>query len=308
MNWITSIETAVEYIENNLLSRLDYEDIAACAYCSSHHFQRMFSVFSGYTLGEYIRARRMTLAGAELKGSDIKILDLAIKYGYENPESFTRAFTKFHGITPSQARKTDSQLKSFSRLSNYESDEGGNLLDYRIIDLDRQVFIGCKTHFEGTPYSEERRDQEEELFLSTRNMQWMLKGMSAACSDSFNESLDYCIIDNFEDDGYDFYYAQPMNTLSLLDDITIKQFCVDKISLPQTTYAVFKTQSERYPTEGYIKMCRQIFCEWLPSTNYQLLSGPELIVYHWYNDRKEDRYIEVYIPVKLENEDCSIGL
>ncbi|MCH5320323.1 MAG: AraC family transcriptional regulator [Eubacterium sp.] len=300
MNWITGVETAIEYIENNLMNKLDYEEIAARAYCSSYHFQRMFSVFAGCTLGEYIRARRMTLAGAELKGSRIKILDLAIKYGYENPESFTRAFTKFHGITPSQARKSSAQLKSFSRLSNYESVEGGNFIDYSVVQREEQTFFGYKRHFEGTPYGDDRRRQEQDLFLSTRNKQWMLKGISAVCSDNFNDAIDYCIIDNVGDDGYDFYYAQPVSKSSQLDKETAKQFPISKITLPKVTYAVFKTKSETYPTESYIKLCKQIFCEWLPSTNYQLMSTPELVIYHWYNDRKEDRYIEIYIPVRLE--------
>lgn len=300
MNWLTGIETAIEYIENNLLSRLDYEDIASKAYCSSYHFQRMFSVYAGCTLGEYIRARRMTLAGAELKGSDVKILDLSIKYGYENPESFTRAFTKFHGITPSQARNSDARIKSFSRLSNYESMEGGNFINYRIIERQEQTFFGYKRHFEGVPYGDDRRRQEQDLFLSTRNKQWMLKGISAVCSENFDDSTDYCIIDNVEDDGYDFYYAQPVSRNSQLDVHTLKQFPISKIIMPQAVYAVFKTKSERYPTESYIDMCKQIFCEWLSSTNYQLRPTPELVIYHWYNDRKEDRYIEIYIPVKLE--------
>lgn len=134
MNWLTGLETAIEYIENNLFSRLDYEDIAAKAYCSSFHFQRMFSIFAGCTLGEYIRSRRMTLAGAELKHSDIKILDLAMKYGYENPESFTRAFTKFHGITPSDAKKDSAVLVAYTRFVNYESAIGGNFIRYSIVN------------------------------------------------------------------------------------------------------------------------------------------------------------------------------
>lgn len=300
MNWITGIEAAVEYIENNLLSRLDYDDIASCAYCSSYHFQRMFSVFAGCTLGEYIRSRRMTLAGVETKSTDLKIIDIAIKYGYENPESFTRAFTKFHGITPSQARKTNEQPKSFSRLANYESVEGGNFIDYRLVDLKQQSFICYKKHFDGTPYSEERRTQEQDLFLSTRSKQYALKDMSSLFCSNFDESTDYCIIDNIQDDGYDFYYAQPFDKADDFDLSGYKAFAVDKVVLPDASYALFKTKSERYPTESYIKLCRQIFCEWLPSTNYQLCDGPELIVYHWYDDRKEDRYIEVYIPVTLQ--------
>lgn len=299
MNWLTGIETAIEYIENNLLSRLDYEEIAAKAYCSSYHFQRMFSAYSGCTLGEYIRARRMTLAGAELKGSDIKILDLAVKYGYENPESFTRAFTKFHGITPSQARKTDAKIKSFSRLSIYESVEGGNFIDYKIVERSEQTFFGYKRHFDGVPYGDERRSQEQDLFLSTRNKQWMLKGISAVCSDNFREYNDFCIIDNVSDDGYDFYYAQPVGTGAEPERLE-HNFALSKITVPQAVYAVFKTKSQRHPTDSYLDICRQIFCEWLSSTNYQLQPTPELIVYHWYNDRKEDRYIEIYVPVKLE--------
>lgn len=300
MNWVTGIETAIEYIENNLLSKLDYEDIAAKAYCSSYHFQRMFSVFAGCTLGEYIRARRMTLAGAELKGSAVKILDLAIKYGYENPESFTRAFTKFHGITPSQARNPDAKIKSFSRLSNYESVEGGNFLNYQIIEKDEQTFFGYKKRFEGVPYGDDRYRQEQDLFLSTRNKQWMLKGISAVCSEAFNDYTDYCIIDNVEDEGYDFYYAQPISENFYPNTYLEKQFPVSKIIFPSAVYAVFRTNSERYPNESYMKMCKQIFCEWLSSTNYQLQPTPELVIYHWYNERKEDRYIEIYIPVRLE--------
>ncbi len=297
MNWITGIETAVEYIENNLTEKLDYEDIAAKAFCSSYHFQRMFSVFAGCTLGEYIRAHRMTLAGAQLKYSDIKVLDLAIQYGYENPESFTRAFTKFHGVTPSQARKADVQLKSFSRLSNYESVEGGNFIDYRVVELNQKMFLGYKKHFDGVPYGDERRIQEQDLFLSTRNRQWMLKGFSAACTDSFDQSIDYCIIDNIEDDGYDFYYAQPVGRIEFVSEKIRPELSLKEIVLPGGAYAVFKTKKERYPTEAYLKLCRHIFCEWLPSTNYQLCLAPELVIYHWNNDIKENRYIEIYIPV-----------
>lgn len=148
MNWITSIETAVEYIENNLLHSLDYENIAACAYCSKHHFQRMFSVFAGCTLGEYIRSRRMTLAGAELKGSDIKILDLAIKYGYENPESFTRAFAKFHGITPSDAKKERAEILAYTRFVNYEYAIGGNLIRYTIVVKNEHSALSAEKIFD----------------------------------------------------------------------------------------------------------------------------------------------------------------
>lgn len=111
MNWLTSTEQAIEYIETHITDKLDYDDIASAAFCSSYHFQRMFSVFAGCTLGEYIRARKMTLAAAELKNPQARIIDVAIKYGYESQEGFARAFTKFHGITPSAAKKERSQAE-----------------------------------------------------------------------------------------------------------------------------------------------------------------------------------------------------
>ena len=145
MNWLTSMEQAIEYIENNITDKLDYDDIASAAFCSSYHFQRMFSVFSGCTLGEYIRARKMTLAASEIKNSEAKIIDVAMKYGYESQEGFARAFTKFHGITPSAVKSGEAELKAYSRLTVYELDEGGNMFEYSIKEFSHSVYAVFKT-------------------------------------------------------------------------------------------------------------------------------------------------------------------
>lgn len=117
MDWITGIQNAINYIENHLTEEIDYDKAAAEAACSSFYFQRIFSILCDISLSEYIRNRRLTLAGNELNASNAKVIDIALKYGYESPESFARAFSKFHGITPSEAKKNGSKLKSFSRLS-----------------------------------------------------------------------------------------------------------------------------------------------------------------------------------------------
>ncbi len=101
MNWIDGIQKAIDYIEEHLTENLSYEEIAKQSFSSSFHFQKVFSILCGYTLGEYIRNRRLTLAAEELSLGKGKVIDIALKYGYENPDSFTRAFVKFHGITPS---------------------------------------------------------------------------------------------------------------------------------------------------------------------------------------------------------------
>ena len=103
--WNDGISRAIAYIEENLTEELDMDEIAARAYVSGFYFQKIFHVLCGFTVGEYIRNRRLTLAAQELCASDVKVIDLAIKYGYDSPDSFTRAFTRFHGVTPSAARK-----------------------------------------------------------------------------------------------------------------------------------------------------------------------------------------------------------
>ena len=101
--WIEGFQESIDFIEKNLTEELDIEDIAAKAALSPFYYQRIFGALCGVTVGEYIRARRMTLAAQELNGKDVKVIDAAVKYGYDSPDSFSKAFQKFHGITPSQA-------------------------------------------------------------------------------------------------------------------------------------------------------------------------------------------------------------
>lgn len=115
MDWLTGIQNAINYIEEHLTEEIDYEEVAKEAACSNFYFQRIFGILCGISLGDYIRNRRLTLAGDELSASDDKVIDIALKYGYESPESFTRGFARFHGVTPSEAKKDGSKLKSLRR-------------------------------------------------------------------------------------------------------------------------------------------------------------------------------------------------
>lgn len=128
MNWIASIQKTIDYIEDNLESELDADILAARIYTSSFNFQRMFTILCDCTVGEYIRNRRLTLAGYELLSNGSSILDIAIKYGYETNESFTRAFSRFHGVTPSIARKNRISLNTFSRISVKSNLSGGKVM------------------------------------------------------------------------------------------------------------------------------------------------------------------------------------
>lgn len=138
MEWIAGIQRAIDYIEEHLDGEIDLSEVGKQAYLSPFYFQRIFRFLCDMTVGEYIRLRRLTLAGAELAAGNGKVIDVALKYGYDSPESFARAFSKFHGVPPSAAKKKSASLKSFSRLSVKLSLTGGSTMNYQIVT--RQAF------------------------------------------------------------------------------------------------------------------------------------------------------------------------
>ncbi|MCL2462800.1 MAG: helix-turn-helix domain-containing protein [Defluviitaleaceae bacterium] len=133
MDTVTNIQRAIDYIEENILGDLKSDTIASQAYMSGFHFQRLFSALCGITLGEYIRNRRLSQAGLEVKNSDAKVIDIAFKYGYETPESFSRAFSRFHGVSPMAARKLG-KINSFARLTVKSILEGMIVMQERITE------------------------------------------------------------------------------------------------------------------------------------------------------------------------------
>ena len=297
MDWITGMQKAIDYIEEHLTEEIDYEKVAAESFSSSYHFQRVFSILCGYTLGEYIRLRRLSLAGAELANGKEKVIDIALKYGYDSPDSFAKAFQKFHGITPSQARADGSILKSFSRLSIKISLEGGNTMNYRIEEKDEMILTGYKRRFSGVPG--EREEQEKDMYVNTRVFQYILQGLSG------NIEMNYDVITNIDDDGYDFYIAKQLteylrnnlNKTSVLGEEYAKHF--ENIVIPQCTYAIFETERCSYPTTIFLDLRKKIASEWLPNSGYQLANAPELVVTHWFRGNKSNqRYRELWIPIE----------
>lgn len=135
MDWITGIQKAIDYTEEHLEDVIDFEKVAEEACSSSFQFQRIFTALCGISLGEYIRNRRLSKAAEILANSDAKVIDVAFRFCYETPESFTRAFTRFHGITPKEAKR-GGRVKSFSKLSVKLVLTGGSSMDYRIEKLD----------------------------------------------------------------------------------------------------------------------------------------------------------------------------
>ena len=297
MDWITGMQKAIDYIEANLTEEIDYEKVAAESFSSSYHFQRVFSILCGYTLGEYIRLRRLSLAGAELANGKDKVIDIALKYGYDSPDSFTKAFQKFHGITPSQARADGNMLKSFSRLSIKISLEGGSTMNYRIEEKDEMILTGYKRRFSGIPG--ERMEQEKEMYVKTRPLQYILQGLSGDVVNNFD------IITNIDDEGYDFYIASQLNEYCRnnlnKDGVLGEEFAkyYENVTIPKCTYAIFETERCAYPTMTFLDLRRKIASEWLPNSGYQLKNAPELVVTHWFEgEKRNQRYRELWIPIE----------
>ena len=301
MDWIIGLQKAIDYIEENLTETIDYESVAAQSFSSSYHFQRVFSILCGFTVGEYIRNRRLSLAGTELATTDAKVIDVALKYGYESPDSFAKAFQKFHGVLPSQARNDGVILKSFSRLVLKFSLEGGTIMNYRIETKQELTLLGYKRRFEGTPYDELRYKQEEAFFVTTRAHQWMLKGMT-------NDKLsNYCVLKDFDDDGYDFCIAAATDSWERENlynsNVTgidfMEKFGFEEIVIPERTYAVFETEKQKMPIPEYFELRKQIATQWLANEEYQMVDAPELAVYHWgIVGGYADRTIEIWIPIE----------
>ena len=298
MDWTKGLQNAIDYIEDHMLEKINYDTVAAQSFSSSYHFQRIFCILCGFTVGDYIRNRRLSLAGAELAVGDTKVIDVALKYGYESPDSFAKAFQKFHGILPSQARSNGSDLKSFSRLVLKFSLEGGNVMSYRVEKKPEMIFTGYKRRFTGTPA--ERMEQESDFYVSTRANQYILKGLSHDCDTGYN------IMSGFDDEGYDFYIASILDEWSTdnldkeLGAEEAKRF--EKIVVPEGMYLICETEKTKYPTMLFEDLRRKMVSEWLPSSGYELADAPEISVYHWFHKHGDEevnnsRYIELWIPI-----------
>ena len=157
MEWMAAIQQAITYMEAHLLEEINYEDVARHVHTSGYEFHRAFSFLSGMTANTYIRNRRLSLAGREIIETDAKITDIALKYGYETPESFTKAFTRFHGVAPKFAREESAKLVLFNPLVIKITVEGGKRMDYRLVQTKEQKFLALVRSFRNEIINDESK-------------------------------------------------------------------------------------------------------------------------------------------------------
>lgn len=299
MQTIHGFQRALDYLEENLKGEICYAHAAALAGCSEYHFQRLFSWLTGLTLGQYIRERRLTQAVHDLRNGQ-RVLDVALEYGYDSADGFARAFTRFHGLPPSAVLEANARFNALSPLHIRLTLEGGRLMDYHMVHRPAQRLLGYRRRFEGTPYGADRERQEEQVFVSTRAHQWLLRG----CSQTPEEEI--VALTDIGDEGYDFWYCADVDGWArdhLYDPAVTGIDCMDhfgfeELLLPEGDYAAFSTARSRHPVEEYVRLREQISTEWLPGAGFELRPAPELAIYHWATARKESRFIEILLPVQ----------
>lgn len=269
-SWTSNIESAIKYIEDNLTNELRIGEIAARAYLSPFYFQKVFHALCGFTVGEYIRQRRLSLAAEELVSSDVKIIDIALKYSYDSPDSFTRAFARFHGISPSAAKQKGATIKSFAPAKIKLSAKGGTIMEYKILEKEAFTIFGYSRKFNcDTSYTEIPKFWDEHYENGHGEA---VKGMFGACIDSTGKSFDYIIGDLY----------LPWNK--------IPEGCIAK-TFKAGTWVAFPYHGEC--PEALQDVNTKIWSEWLPNCKeYMLTENYSLEVYF------DSTNGEIWIPVE----------
>lgn len=286
MDWITGIQNAINYIENHLTEEIDYDKAAAEAACSSFYFQRIFSILCDISLSEYIRNRRLTLAGNELNASNAKVIDIALKYGYESPESFARAFSKFHGITPSEAKKNGSKLKSFSRLSVKITLSGGSVMDYKIVEKEAFEII---EKVEAHSIENETNSKSIPDFWTRSHNDGTVKTLFENATD--NTFIFGVCYGNNSDSAKTFNYSIG----AICDENTIVPKGFRKNTIPARTWAIFECKGAM--PKAIQDMWHKITAEFFPTSGYEPTCEMDIEAYTEGDMGSENYRSEIWIPV-----------
>jgi AraC family transcriptional regulator len=269
------IQNALTYIEENLTEELEIRDIAKKAFLSPFYFQRIFGVMCGISAGEYIRGRRFSLAGEELARSDAKVIDIAAKYGYDSPDSFNRAFQRFHGISPSAAKKAGARLISFAPVKIKQTVEGIHMMEYRIVEKPQFTVMGVSRKFHPETSYQQIPEYWTEMFS---HPDFPLMGVYGICID-----------DNGADGEFDYWIAD-----NYIPWQEIPAGCKSMV-IPGGTWAVFPCKLRSLQDTN-----TRMWQEWLPNCREYKLSGSyNLEVYS--PPCKEDQgetYVELWLPVE----------
>ncbi len=291
---IQLIQQAICYMEEHICEDINYIDVAKSLHMSSYHFHRTFSFIVGMTANEYIRKRRLTLAAKEFQTTDISVTDAAYKYGWESPESFSKAFTRFHGSTPKQAKRKGAKLHLFNPLVIKITLEGGSIMDYRMEHGGRRKFAALVRSFPNEIINDDEdhsipdfwtecyeKNLIEPMKLLRTEGKRDLYGLCSPCKEGethFNygigiiidEDTDTSKLEQFTESGYTVWETEPA------DYAVFKCFGPDGDCLGETWSKFYK---EFLPQTGYIQT---------DDTDYEI----------YFEKGEKGLFCELWVPVK----------
>lgn len=282
MELIERLNNSVEYIENHLLEKIDYEKVAEIANCPAYHFQRMFFYMTNISVSEYVRRRRMSLAAVDLQEVGVKVIDVALKYGYDSPTAFNRAFQSIHGIAPSLAKKENAILKSFPALKFSISVQGMEEMNFRIETKEAFQIVGIscplskvlEENFVKIPHEWDTALENgtlSELYGLMNNKPEGLLGVSVHNRKEWKYFI--AVSSTEHSDGF------------------------EKYDIPIATWAVFSGRGTNVSLQD---LERRVITEWLPTSGYEYAEIPDIEVY--IKADPKDVIYEYWLPVvKKEN-------
>jgi len=289
------MNSALAYVEDNLTGEIDYEALARIACCSSYSFFKVFSFITDVSLSEYIRRRRLTLAALELQNSTIKVIDLAMKYGYDSPVSFSRAFQVLHGVTPTEARADGVTLKAYPRLSFQISIKGEKEMDYRIETKEAFQVFGMEGVFKTDESGSPPKTPHELWNLCHANGSYekLVKDsgdLPAFVGQDLCKVHGICSYRETREDSFPYMLCAFRSQNSHVDGYTVAD-------IPAHTWAIFPSEKFKWDDCGTVieSLYKRFFTEWLPTSDYEQVGSLDLELY---GGNGELGFIELWFAVK----------
>lgn len=289
MEWTECLRKTIDYIENHLLEEIHNQELGKESAISPFYLQKGFKVMTGITISEYIRNRRLYLAALELILNDDKIIDVALLYGYESAESFTRAFSRFHGISPTGIKKNPSKIKSYLPLKISISILGGTAMDCLVEKMNGFKVVGLRRRFDyDSAYGQIPLFWEE--FCNTYMMGKGSKENQQIVNRCMIGEFGVCISRPDDESGFDYLIAGKFDETEVPTDMVIYE-------IPEMEWAKFRCIG---PLAGnFQSLNTRIFSEWLPENNeFEIASGISLEWYSCGDTTASDYESGIWIPVK----------
>lgn len=297
MDFLSRMTQVVDYIEEHITEDMDMNDMAKIVCCGVYQFGRIFSYVVGVSLSEYIRRRRLSLAAIELQGGHARVIDVALKYGYDSPDAFTRAFSALHQVTPKEASAFGVKLRMYPRISFHISIKGDTEMEYRIVEMGAIKCVGVVKNFgRWTANKEGKTWQERSGEVWTYWDEFLDGGMNEIIRDKYKlyRPPFYQIgVTHTTDAGETIIsIGSEAKEGEVYPELTL-------FEVPASTWAVFTARGTlsqaTHPIEA---LMTRIVAEWFSSSGYVKSMNYELEIYGPGDTQKDDYTCEIWLPVQ----------